>query len=101
MMIDSTDRYLYVYGGEGHTGSLNDLWMYDLGTNTWEYITGNLTSQILPDYTSAYPYPGGLTGQTAVIDSTDRYIYLFGGWSYCSSPYGYDKFIVLINRVYK
>lgn len=37
-MAAYTDRYLYVFGGCGQAGRLNDLWCYDTITRTWTQL---------------------------------------------------------------
>lgn len=46
-------------------------------SNTWEYLTGSASVNSASNY--SYPYPGGVNRHRMVIDSTDRYLYLFGG----------------------
>lgn len=96
-VLDSTDRYLYLFGGNGRDvdglriikmyyidrlGRFNDIWKYDLMVNVWEHIFGN-QSIMYRNYNE--PYPGGLSGHAMVLDSTDRYLYVFGGLVYDSS----------------
>lgn len=98
MVLDSTAQYLYIFGGFGYDngtlqgiylvyidslGYLNDLWLYDLTGNIWEYISGNQSITTMVDF--IYPYPGGLSYHTMSIDSTNRYLYIFGGQNAASS----------------
>lgn len=53
------------------------MWKYDIVSNIWEYVDGSQSKDTVANYTLSYP--GGLEGQVMVLDSTDRYIYLFGG----------------------
>lgn len=49
----------------------------------WEYLSGNMSGGTLPDYN--VPYPGGQSYHNMVMDSTNRYIYIFGGYGYDDS----------------
>lgn len=65
---------------------MNDLWKFDLVNNTWEHLNGNQTIDVLPDYT--IPKPGSTYDQAMVIDSTDSYLFVFGGWGSDGSTNG-------------
>lgn len=58
-------------------GTLNDLWKYDLATNTWIFITGGQSVDEISNY--VFPYPGGLDKHAMVIDSSGDHLYIFGG----------------------
>lgn len=103
MVIDSTDSYLYVFGGRGksnvsRSGRLNDMWKYNIATNTWEHLSGSMIPDPNPDYISSSPYPGGMNDHTMVIDSTDSYLYIFGGESFNISRNGIEL-MFWFNRV--
>ncbi len=51
-------------------------------SSTWEYITGNQTKNTPSSYISPSVYPGGVYAHTMVLDSTDSYLYVFGGYGY-------------------
>lgn len=53
------------------------MWKFNLLNNTWEYVNGNKTPDVLSNYD--VPYPGGLFSSSMLIDNTDSYLYLFGG----------------------
>lgn len=47
-------------------------------SNNWEYINGrNQSAQTVSNYT--VPFPGSMYHHTMVLDSADRYLYIFGG----------------------
>lgn len=58
---------------------LNDMWKYNLTSNTWVYLSGD-KKFIYSDY--VVPYHGSVHGHNMVIDSIDQYLYVFGGASY-------------------
>jgi hypothetical protein len=74
--VVSLDGYWFVFGGEGETGLLNDLWSFDFVTRTWQQLEINAPG--LPDR------PNGIRGQSAVVwldlDKED-FMVLFGGFT--------------------
>lgn len=54
------------------------MWKYDTMNRTWEHVFGNLTANAKADYD--VPYLGGMRGHSMVIESTGRYLYVFGGF---------------------
>ncbi len=83
---------LWLYGGSGYsysgaTGYLNDLWVYDLGTNEWAVVSGdpvnpnglgNLGTFGVPSHSNV---PGARNGAVGWIDGSGR-IYIFGGYGF-------------------
>lgn len=61
-------------------GSFNDLWAFDLNSNTWNHLCGNESRNIVPNYN--VPYPGGLDSHAMVIDSASTYLLVFSGSGY-------------------
>lgn len=59
---------------------------FPLVNGQWCYITGNQSIDVLSDYT--YPYPGSVAHHTMVLDSTNSYLYVFGGDGYDNSSSG-------------
>ena len=52
---------------------------------TWEHVSGNQTRNTNSSYISSSQYPGSVSGHTMVLDSTDSYLYVFGGYGYDDS----------------
>lgn len=98
---------LWLFGGEGDdslgtaNGILNDLWMYNIGSNEWTYVMGSTTANqngvygsqplIGPPNTTGAAGTVGLTGGTAGTLPGSRWgasgwtdaagdFWLFGGW---------------------
>lgn len=83
---------LWLYGGSGFsysgaTGYLNDLWVYDLGTNTWAVMSGD---PVNPDSSGVMSslgeashtnVPGSRNAASGWISSSGL-IYIFGGYGY-------------------
>ncbi len=91
---------VWLFGGQGldksgATGLLNDLWMYNIGTNTWTW-EGPSTS-IAANQTGIYPAavggasattaPGGRQAAVLWVDSAGN-VWLFGGFGLDSVPTG-------------
>ena len=80
---------LWLFGGYGYdsTGSttwLNDLWVYDPGTNRWTWIGGSQTGGAIGDYGSQgvaalTNIPGARYRATAWTDAANGHLWLFGG----------------------
>ncbi len=63
---------MYVFGGTGEDGEpRNDLWKFDLATETWTEIQK-------PKDPHVY-WPQGRAGHSAVLDSAAGIMYIFGG----------------------
>ncbi|MDP3722303.1 MAG: kelch repeat-containing protein, partial [Candidatus Omnitrophota bacterium] len=71
-VYDATAKKMYLFGGTtngGSSGSLSDLWIYDVAAITWTQLspTGG---------------PPGARGQhSAAFDSATKKMYIFGGWN--------------------
>lgn len=86
--VDSDGRY-WLFGGYGANASggfadMNDLWMYDLGTQQWTSVNGSNngnTSGVYGTVNVAAPTnsPGGRLFPSGWIDANDR-IWVFGGY---------------------
>lgn len=83
---------LYMFGGNGAGlsgfGTLNDLWEYNISTQTWTWINGTgLVNQLgvygTKNTASANNLPGGR--EDAVGWISDNKLYLFGGRGYAST----------------
>jgi len=83
---------LYMFGGYYHIQSglnimLNDLWMYDIPSNTWTWLSGDSLGQLpVPvhgDFGVPAPEntPGGRMGALAWY-AGDNEAYIFGGYEY-------------------
>ncbi|MBN2544823.1 MAG: galactose oxidase [Spirochaetes bacterium] len=85
---DSSGNF-WLYGGAGYDGygtegKLNDLWRYN--GSEWAWISGSDTADEYGVYT-VDPVPGGRTGCSGWIDSSNR-LWIFGGEGYNSSSLG-------------
>ena len=86
--VDSAGRY-WLFGGYGANASggfadMNDLWMYDLGTQQWTWVNGSNngnTSGVYGTVNVAAPTnsPGGRLFPSGWIDANNR-IWVFGGY---------------------
>lgn len=86
--VDSAGRF-WTFGGYGANASggfadMNDLWMYDLGTQQWTWVNGSNNGNTIGVYGAvnvAAPTnsPGGRLVPSGWIDANDR-IWLFGGY---------------------
>jgi N-acetylneuraminic acid mutarotase len=83
------DGNLWLFGGRGYGnstaqyGNLNDLWMYNISTGIWVYVTGGKTSNNFGVYDvfggySAMNTPGSRLGSVSFVDSLGN-LQLFGG----------------------
>jgi hypothetical protein len=98
---------LWLFGGEGldsvgtANGILNDLWVYNIASNQWTFVTGSTTANQTGAYglqpsvgppnttgaagtfgltaASNATYPGSRWGASGWIDSSGD-LWLFGGW---------------------
>ena len=71
------------------TGYLNDLWMYNMTTGWWVWLSGGSGVNQRGIYgtkgqTLAGNIPGARNGHSMVFDSLARTIYVFGGYG-CDS----------------
>lgn len=83
----------YGYGQSG-SGTLNDLWEYNLGTGTWTWIGGSSSTAVPGTYgTLGVPALGNVPGarQQAAswVDTTGNF-WLFGGLGFDTSGVGGD-----------
>ena len=67
-----------------NTGLLNDLWMYNLTSGWWTWLSGSANLDQSGRYGSlrvpaAGNTPGGRIGHSMVIDTINRALYVFGG----------------------
>ena len=80
--IDSSGN-LWLFGGSGYSGSLNDLWEFNSSAKTWTWVSGNDTVNASGVYgtkgvASASNVPGGRGSAVNWIDSKSN-LWLFGG----------------------
>lgn len=86
MVMSGDDSSIYLFGGEGYAlidnelGYLNDLWKYNISSGTFEFLSGSQSIDTVASYGAALP--GGMFEHGLVLDSTESYIYLFGGKGY-------------------
>ncbi|MBI4965355.1 MAG: hypothetical protein HY913_18910 [Desulfomonile tiedjei] len=66
-VYDRMNRTMWVFGGYDGSSTLNDLWKYDVATNTWEAVS--------PSGTVAAPRQR----HSAIFDPVGRCMYVFGG----------------------
>lgn len=55
---------------------MNDLWQYNLTSNTWMHVSGNQSKDTHSDYN--VPYPGGVYHHSMILDGSNH-LYVFGG----------------------
>ncbi len=77
----------YLFGGQGPSGSLNDLWEYDPATNLWRWLKGTATPDLPGVYgtigvASAATIPGCRRESVGWV--CNNKFYLFGGWGWLS-----------------
>lgn len=112
MTIDSSNRMVYLLGGYGidaagtesnllivpfdwlnernsmfSIGRLNDLWVYDLKTGWWMWLSGRSSVNERGSYgtlgvAAAENMPGAREGHSMVFDGTNRVLYVMGGIGY-------------------
>lgn len=80
---------LWMFGGNGlpgtmSTGSLSDLWKYDIATNMWTWVKGTSSIGSTGVYgTKSVPtttvYPGGRYGSNYWVDAQNNF-WIFGGF---------------------
>ena len=90
--ICATEDFLYLYGGRGPYGCLNDLWKYNIEKQSWSLVE-------LHNNVDSKPPP--LEGHSLLVYSND--LYLFGGetsfasadevplWKFCTKPSEWKK----------
>jgi N-acetylneuraminic acid mutarotase len=71
-------------------GSLNDLWMYDILSSEWTWLSGNTTANVNGVYgvqrnSSRSVYPGSRYDHQISFDASRNCLYVFGGWGYPQS----------------
>jgi N-acetylneuraminic acid mutarotase len=84
----------WLFGGYGHgatagLGSLNDLWKYNPGTNSWAWMKGNTSVNNFGTYgtqgtAAAANTPGGRATAAGWVDNTGNF-WLIGGYGYSSA----------------
>ncbi len=88
---------LWMFGGDsylvGMYGRANDLWKFDISTNNWIWISGSTVpndtgNNGVKGVTAPSNYPGGKESAVGWIDK-DGNFWLFGGYSFMTSGYGY------------
>jgi hypothetical protein len=70
-----------------NVGCLNDLWIYNISSGQWAWLSGNNTGFVPGVYgqkgvPSLNNYPGCRYDQSTVLDETMNCIYVFGGYGY-------------------
>ena len=56
---------MVIFGGQGQTGPLNDVWAFDLDTHTWTDLTPTSGSAPAPRFTPASVYDPRSRGSEA------------------------------------
>lgn len=75
---------MWLFGGNGFNGLLNDLWKYNPITNLWTWVSGDNTGNSVSVYgtqgtASPTNKPGGRYGSISWTDSSSGNLWLFGG----------------------
>jgi hypothetical protein len=83
----------WLFGGTRSQAALNDLWKYDISSNTWTWVSGDDTTFIhrvfgTKGVAAVTNEPGGRSRAVAWIDSADNF-WLFGGKGYTYNYGGY------------
>ena len=86
--IDSSGN-LWLFGGTGTVGSLNDLWRYSPSTAQWTWVNGGNAADAAGVYgtqgsAAASNQPGARQAANTWIDSSGN-MWLFGGYGYGST----------------
>jgi len=80
---------LWLFGGSVQSGSLNDLWEYDVSANEWTWISGSSVTNEKGVYGSLGVFasancPGARDGAIGWVDNSGN-LWLFGGSGYGSN----------------
>lgn len=70
----SVGNTLWLFSGANQ----NDVWKYDITTGNWQWVNGQSSSNVLPDYFSSNPFPGGKSNAVGWKDSEDN-VWIYGG----------------------
>lgn len=89
--VDSNGN-LWLFGGWNNS-VLNDLWRYNPTSGNWTWMGGSNTDNATGVYgiqgvESTTNIPGARNNAVAMTDSFGNF-YLFGGWGYAASTFGY------------
>jgi len=104
VLFHPSSNCLFVFGGHGRAtssihgmfpvinlesfkfikGDLNDLWMFNITSQMWTWVSGNNTVKAVGAYgTKGVPsvsnYPGGRTGHSMVFHPSMNCLFVFGG----------------------
>ena len=60
-------------------GYLTDMWSFNTSRKTWSFLGGSGTN-LVGNYLPASSQPGGRMSMAATLDSTNRLLYMFGGF---------------------
>jgi N-acetylneuraminic acid mutarotase len=103
-------KNLWLFGGKGVAGSggggyLNDLWMFNVTTKIWVWVSGNNTINAYGKYgTKGVPDVGNYPGaqHLAILwgDVQDN-LWLFGGQGYTWFPFGNLNDLLMFNSTTK
>ncbi len=101
---DTKDN-LWLFGGGGNAestfGYLNDLWMFNISSVLWTWVSGNNSADVYgiygekgtPDINN---YPGARQGAISWKDADDN-LWLFGGEGFATSDSGYLNDLWMFN----
>ena len=90
MVLNPVLNCTYIYGGTSDHGTFNDLWMYNISSNLWTWMSGNSTADAAGVYgTKGIPsidtYPGARNSHAMTLDPGCNCLIMFGGYGYHSS----------------
>ena len=110
MVFHPSLNCLFVFGGQGYAtsttlgmfpvinlasfklikGLLNDLWMFNITTQMWTWVTGNSTRNVAGVYgakgvPSVTNYPGGRERHSMVFHPSLNCLFVFGGQGFAAS----------------
>jgi hypothetical protein len=71
-------------------GYLNDLWMYNISSNAWTWVSGSNTADVVGVYgtkgiSSVNNYPGGRYMHSMDLHISRNCLFVFGGSGYAAS----------------
>jgi hypothetical protein len=81
--FDEVNERVFVFGGEGYSWPLNDLWVFDLETSTWERLTSEYCYSTCPPHVAnAVAVFDEPTDRLRVVPGSSSYYYRQPTWSF-------------------
>jgi hypothetical protein len=79
---DISSNVLYLFGGRT-TAETNDLWVYNITTDVWTWISGSSTTSAAASYGTQFRstnVPGARSVHSMVFHARENSLYVFGGY---------------------